>query len=359
MAPPRPVTIAGRPIGPDQPPYLIAEIGINHNGDPALAGAMLRAAAESGADAVKFQAFTPERLFNPLANPAAVDLFRQWTLTRDDFRALKAQADSLKIPFLCTPFDPGWTAFLEQELDVPAFKIASSDCVNPLLLNAVGQTGKPVILSTGMATLDEVEAAVALLEAAGCPGIVILHCVTQYPPAPEEMNLQAIGTMRAHFPWPIGFSDHWTGPLAALGAVAQGACLIEKHFTTDRALPGPDQAGSADPAMLAALAADLQTLWTMQGDGVKRARGGEEALRSAGRPGLYAARDLPAGTILTAAEVYAARPCGATPAALWPELEGSVVKEAIAKDCALASPDRLVLAGNQPLSASTSPALRR
>jgi len=311
---PRPVTIAGQPVGPGHRPLILAEIGINHNGDPQLGGAMIRAAREAGADAVKFQAFTPCRLFNPVANPVAVEMFQEWALTETEFLALHQIATAEAIPFLCTPFGVDWVAFLDDVLQVPAFKVASSDCTNPLLLDAVAATGKPVILSTGMARLEEVAYGVGRLEAGGCPGIVLLHCITQYPPEAGEVNLLALRTLAAEFPWPIGFSDHWTGNLAAFGALAMGACLIEKHFTLDRELPGPDQAGSADPAMLRDLVEAAPLLWQMRGDGVKEAKGRETGLRIAGRPGLYLSQSLPAGHRLRREDLYAARPQGEVPA---------------------------------------------
>lgn len=330
------VAIAGHPVGPNHPPFLLAEIGINHNGDTDLALAMLHAAKAAGATAAKFQAFTPDRLFNISINPKAVELFAEWALDREAFRRIKAEADAIGLPFLCTPFDRDWVRFLDTELNVPAFKIASSDCTNVGLLEAIGATGKPAILSTGMTELDEVILGVESLLGAGCPGVVLLHCVTQYPPVEEEINLRAIGTLRETFPGhPIGFSDHYAGNLAALGAIAQGACLIEKHFTTDRALPGPDQEGSADPVLFAELARDARLLWRMLGDGVKEAKGRERDLRTGGRPGLYAVRDLPAGHVVTAEDIYAARPQGATPASEWGRVVGSRLADGVKADGAL------------------------
>ncbi|HYE78001.1 MAG TPA: N-acetylneuraminate synthase family protein, partial [bacterium] len=201
------------------------------------------------------------------------------------------------------------------------------------LLEAVGATGKPAILSTGMATLEEVTVGIDTLLGAGCLGLVLLHCVTQYPPVEEEINLRALGTLQEAFPGhPIGFSDHYPGNLAALGAIARGACLIEKHFTTDRGLPGPDQAGSADPALLADLGREGHALWRMLGDGIKEAKGREASLRTGGRPGLYAVRDLPAGHVITANDVYTARPQGPTPAAEWGSVMGQRLEAPIVQD---------------------------
>jgi len=323
----RDVNIAGFPVGPTHPPVILAEIGINHNGDVALGAAMIRSAKAAGAHAVKFQAFTPSRLFNPIANPKAVELFADWALDRTAFTHLHAVATAEGIPFLCTPFGVDWVEFLDGELDVPAFKIASSDCTNVLLLEAIGATGKPAILSTGMSSLDEVRLGVETLLSSGCPGLVLLHCVTQYPPVASEVNLAAIATLCETFPWPIGYSDHWMGNLASFGALSHGACLIEKHFTIDRDLPGPDQAGSADPAMLRELVEAASQLWEMRGDGVKEAKGREESLRTAGRPGLYLTRDLPAGHVLTKDDLYAARPQGTIPASRLHEVLGLPLSE--------------------------------
>lgn len=330
------VNIAGFPVGPAHPPLILAEIGINHNGDVSLGEAMIRSAKAAGAHAVKFQAFTPSRLFNPLATPKAVELFAEWALDRAAFTHLHAVATAEGIPFLCTPFGVDWVEFLDGELDVPAFKIASSDCTNLLLLEAIGATGKPAILSTGMSTLDEVHLGVETLLSSGCPGLVLLHCVTQYPPVASEVNLAAIDTLSETFPWPIGYSDHWLGNLASYGALSRGACLIEKHFTIDRMLPGPDQEGSADPEGLRELVDAALQLWQMRGDGVKEAKGREEALRTAGRPGLYIARDLPAGHVITRKDLYAARPQGSLPASELHRVLGMTLAEACMADAPFA-----------------------
>ena len=230
---------------------MIAEAGVNHNGDADLAARLIEAAVEAGADAVKFQTFKAEQVVSAAAPKATyqktaaapgesqLEMVRALELNDAQFAELKAQCDRHGIVFLSTPFDHPSVELLHS-LAMPAFKVPSGEITNLALIRHIGNLGLPVILSTGMAYLEEVESAVAVLYEARCPALAILHCVSNYPAAPEDTNLRAMDTLRETFGVPVGLSDHSEGIEIALGAVARGAAVIEKHFTLDKTLPGPD-----------------------------------------------------------------------------------------------------------------------
>ena len=252
--------------------FFIAEAGINHNGEVTLALDLATAAREVGADAVKFQSFTAETLAvrSALSAPhidaglgvkgTIFDLLKRLELSREAHERIAAHCRKIGIEFLSTPLDVSFVGFLDQ-LGVARFKIASMDLNNPSLLEAVGRTGKPVILSTGMGTMAEVETALSILRRSGAPEVTILHCVSAYPPKLEDVHLRAMDVMREAFRCPVGYSDHATGIAVALAAVARGASVIEKHFTLDKTMPGPDQKVSADVnefRMLIAMAREIE-----------------------------------------------------------------------------------------------------
>lgn len=249
--------IAGRPIGRDAPPYLIAEVGINHGGQVGLALRMLEAAASAGADAVKLQTFDTAKFLS--RSSQYFDILRACELPRDGVVALAARARELGITLFSACFDEE-SADLWRELDAPAFKIASGDITHLPLLRHVAAFGRPVIVSTGGATMAEIAMALgAIGEAAPPPPVALLHCVSNYPTRAEDANLACMTGLRAHFGCPVGFSDHTEGSATAIAAAALGAELVEKHFTLDRGLPGPDHALSLEPDELAALALALRT----------------------------------------------------------------------------------------------------
>jgi pseudaminic acid synthase len=262
---PSEIHIDGRPIGIEHPPYFIAEISANHRGSKDAAIGLIEVAAAAGADAVKFQHYRPDTITMRSDHPdfrvaggtlwdgrQLYDLYAEamtpWEWTAD----LVAAAKGAGISWLSTPFDSTAIDFLD-DLDVPAFKIASFEIVDlPLIRNAAGR-GKPVIISTGMATLTEIEAALGAAREAGCESIAILRCNSGYPAEPSEMDLRAIPVMAELWGAPIGLSDHMLGPTASIAAVALGACIIEKHVTLDRSDGGPDAAFSVEPSELASL----------------------------------------------------------------------------------------------------------
>ncbi len=308
--------IGDRVIGADHATFVIAEAGVNHNGRLDLALQLVDAAADAGADAVKFQTWVTDLTVTrsaPLApyqrRAAAAgqaEMLRALELRRRDLAEIKRRADARGIVFLSTP-DEIDSAHLLVELGVPAIKIGSGDVDNIPFLREIATLGLPVILSTGMADLDEVREAVGALEARGCRDIALLHCVSAYPAPPSDANLAAMTTLREAFARPVGFSDHTRGLVVPLAAVAMGACIIEKHLTLDRGLPGPDHAASAEPGELADLVRAIRTVEAARGSGEKRVAPSEQQNRAAVRKVLVAARALPAGHTLSPQDLLAKR----------------------------------------------------
>jgi N-acetylneuraminate synthase len=322
------IQVANRLIGPGQPVFVIAEAGVNHNGDLKLARALIDVAVEAGADAVKFQTFRADRLVTPDAPKAEYQLqttgndesqfemLKHLELSPDAHRELKSYCEERGIVFLSTPFDEEAVDLLDG-LGVPAFKISSGDLTNSPLLEHVASKGKPVILSTGMSELSELIEAVSVLNTAGCENPVLLHCVSNYPAQPQEINLRAMQTMRSAFDVPVGFSDHTEGIDVALAAVALGACVIEKHFTLDRTLPGPDHRASLEPGALRELVRSIRRVESALGSGRKAPAASELETAKAARRSLVAARDIPAGAILEREMVVMRRPgAGMSPSML-------------------------------------------
>jgi len=236
------VIISGREIGAGNPPFIIAEIGMNHNGDIDLARRQIKAASDSGADAVKFQSFKTNRYLAP--NSKDFSERQKHELTPEEHHIIKEFAEDLGLVFFSTPFDRESVDLLD-DLDVPCFKVASLDVTNHPLLRYIAKKGRPIILSTGYASHSEVAEAVELIRSISSDKLVLLHCVSIYPTPPERMNLLAIKTLRRAFQVPVGLSDHSKGsPIAPVTATALGACVIEKHFTVDNELIGYDHAMS-------------------------------------------------------------------------------------------------------------------
>ncbi|RMH20105.1 MAG: N-acetylneuraminate synthase [Acidobacteria bacterium] len=323
---PRPLELPGRTIGPGQPCFVIAEAGVNHNGDASLAHRLVDAAAAAGADAVKFQTFRTDAVVLADAPKAAYqrrttdpeesqrDMLRALELPPAVFVELAAHARERGLTFLSTPFDEASASFL-LELGVPLVKIGSGELTNLPFLRRVAAGGRPLILSTGMAEMIEVAAAVDAVRAAGAPAVALLQCTTRYPAAAEEANLRAMATLGRAFEVVVGYSDHTPGPATCLAAVALGAAIVEKHLTLDRHLPGPDHLASAEPDEFARLVERLRAVEAALGDGVKRPSPGELGNRDVARRSLVAAIDLPAGTVVDWPHLTARRPAtGISPA---------------------------------------------
>ena len=342
MTAPAHVRIGTFEVGDGRPCFVVAEAGVNHNGDPALAERLIDAAADAGADAVKFQAFRTPALASPSAPKAPyqlrsdgadgsqAEMLQRLELPPDAYRHLARQADRRGLVFLASAFDAASIDMLVS-LRVPALKLGSGELTNHPLLEHAARTGVPLILSTGMADLDEVVAAVHALRDAGNTDLVVLHCTSAYPAPAEEANLRAIATLRDALGVPVGYSDHTEGDEAALAAVALGACVLEKHFTVDRALPGPDQRASLEPTELARLVERVRAVEAALGDGIKRPGAAERENAAVVRRSLAAAEDIAVGTVLVDAMVTALRPGTGIPPARIDEVLGRRVRRPVQK----------------------------
>jgi N-acetylneuraminate synthase len=312
------IEIGGRKIGPDHPPYIIAEISANHNGDIGRALELVDAAKDAGADAVKLQTYTKDTMTIDHDGPGFVlhgglwdgkklyDLY-EWAHTPWDWHeALFRRARDRGIHMFSTPFDT--TAIdLLRRFDPPAYKIASFEAIDVPLMRAVAAEKKPVIVSTGMTTRAEVREAVDTLRSAGCDQIVLLHCISGYPTDPKDSNLRTIPDLAREFDCAIGLSDHTLGTTAAVSATALGAVMIEKHFIMHRADGGPDSAFSLEPAELQQLVRDTRTAWQTLGAPRSTPLPGEMPMREL-RRSLYVVEDIAAGEAFTRRNVRAIRP---------------------------------------------------
>ncbi|RPE64567.1 N-acetylneuraminate synthase [Tibeticola sediminis] len=314
--------------------FVIAEAGVNHNGRLDLALALCDAAKAAGADAVKFQTFRAEDVVTPTAatadyqrtNTGATSQFEMIRALELDLEAharVAAHCAQIGIEFFSTPFSEPAVDELVA-LRVRRLKLPSGELTNRPLLEHAAATGLPLLVSTGMATLEEVHEALGWIRArwavAGFttpPSLTLLHCTSAYPAPADALNLRAITTLAQATGLPVGYSDHSHGMEAALAAVALGACVIEKHLTLDTALPGPDHRASADPAAFARMVAGIRTVSAMLGDGVKRPQPIEANTRDVARRSIVVVRDLPAGHVLTADDLALRRPgTGLAPALL-------------------------------------------
>lgn len=335
--------IGGRAVGEGEPVFVVAEAGVNHNGDPALARRMVDGAAEAGADAVKFQTFRSAALVTRDAPKAAYQaettgraggqrqMLERLELGLDIHAELKERCARRGVLFFSSPFDEE-SADMLAALGVELFKVPSGEITNLRFLRHLAAKRRPIILSTGMSTLDEVAAAVAAIRGAGDPPLALLHCLSAYPAPVEEMNLRAMDTLRARFGCPVGLSDHTPGLEIAIAAVARGAAIVEKHFTLDTRLPGPDHRASLEPGELAGLVRAIRHVEAALGDGEKRPMPSEADTRRVARKSLVAARAIPAGQRLTADLVTVKRPgTGVSPADL-DRVLGRTVVRALAAD---------------------------
>lgn len=300
---------------------IIAEAGVNHNGSPDLARALVHAAADAGADAVKFQTFSADRLVTEDARKAAYQertsggeetqhaMLKRLELPEEGHYDLQEICQQRAIEFMSTPFDEQSADFL-AELGVRRFKIPSGEITNLPFLRHVARQGLPIILSTGMSRLGEVEAAVDAIVAAGCVDLSLLHCVSAYPAPIESVNLRAMDTLFAAFRLPVGFSDHTMGIEIPIAAAALGAVIIEKHLTLDRALPGPDHAASLTPDEFARMVDGIRNVEAALGDGRKAPRPVEHDVAAAVRKSLVAATAISAGEVITESTLAIRRPGG-------------------------------------------------
>jgi N-acetylneuraminate synthase len=312
--------IGGRVIGPNTPPYNIAEIGSNHNGDMDLCRRMIDAAVECGVDAVKFQSWSKKSLISRAEFArhteysdkkrhfgSLEEMVERYQLTRDQHKEIASYCRDRGMTFLSSGFSPEEIDLLES-LGVLAHKIASMDINHHSLLEYAAGTGKPIILSTGMSSLSEIGTAVDILRSGGAKQIALLHCVSIYPPKYKDINLRNISMLQQAFDVPVGFSDHTIGTAIPLAAIALGACLIEKHFTIDKGLEGWDHWISADPEELKTIVEEGLAVFTSLGSTVRRVNSAEMDKRKVFRRCLIAKKNLLKGDRLKADDVDFKRP---------------------------------------------------
>lgn len=324
---------------------IIAEAGVNHNGDLALARQLIDAAVDAGVDLIKFQTFNADRLVTTQAKKADYQnqntdagesqhtMIRRLELTRGMHEALIAHCKSRGIQFFSTGFDVESIDML-LELGLDSFKIPSGEITNLPYLRHVGRYSKPVMLSTGMSTLGEIEAALDVLEQAGTPRnrITVLHCNTEYPTPMADVNLRAMLTIRDAFGVAVGYSDHTSGIEVAIAAVALGATVIEKHFTLDRNLPGPDHKASLEPRELKAMVAAIRNIEQALGDGIKRPSASEAKNKPIVRKSLVAACAIRAGEVFGEINLAVKRPGMGISPMRWDEVMGRKASRDFAVD---------------------------
>lgn len=317
------ITIDNRQVGVGQPVFIIAEAGVNHNGDLALAKKLIDVAAESGADAIKFQTFKSELLVTEEAPQAEYQvqntgkkesqlaMLKRLELPRAWHPELQTYAKEKKLMFLSTPFSEDDADFLDS-INVPAFKIPSGELTNIPYLRHIALKGKPMIVSTGMANLDEVLEAVETIRSSGNEQIVVLHSTSNYPPSLGSLNLKAITTLEEKLSkWniPIGYSDNGSpGVLADVIAATLGACVVEKHFTLDKGMEGPDHKASLDPSELKSMVQAIRDTAVMMGTGEKNPAPEEKSIADVARKSVVAGRDIAEGEVITQEDLTTRRP---------------------------------------------------
>jgi len=314
------IRLGNKTVGYGLPVYLIAEAGINHNGDVDLAKNLITAAKEVGADAVKFQSFKTERFIckSALSSPhmdkdlgvegTVYDLIKKLELTEEDHVTLHDYAGSIGIEMVSTPFDERYVDILDQ-MDIPFFKVASMDIDNLDFLKYIAGKKRPMVVSSGMALLSETAEALETIFSSGNCDVLLLHCTSQYPPKMEEVNLNVISTLKNAFPDVlIGYSDHTIGIHITFAAACLGAVLIEKHFTLDKQMPGPDQKVSGDVEEFKRLKAYLGDLLQARGTGIKQPTEGEKEMKKSFRRSIVLSRQVATGETLTREHLTLMRP---------------------------------------------------
>ena len=346
---PRPFSIAGRPVGPGARCFVIAEAGVNHNGDMKMARQLIDVAREVGADAVKFQTFDPALLAADSAPKAKYqekgsteasqkEMLAKLALTREAHHELKAYAEQRGIMFLSSPFDEGSADFLAS-MKLPALKIPSGEVTNHPYLQHIARLGIPMLMSTGMCTLAEVGAAVEAIRAAGDPPLALFHCLSNYPAPAGESNLRAMATLAGAFGVPVGWSDHTPGVHVSVAAVAMGAALIEKHLTLDHALPGPDHRASLEPQEFRELVEAIRATESALGDGVKAPRPCELEIAAVARKSLHWRTDVASGARVEPAHLISLRPGTGIPPARLAEVVGRRLKKGVRSGAMLTEED--------------------
>ena len=322
--------------------FIIAEAGVNHNGSFETACRLVDAAKEAGADCIKFQTFKAKNLVSHNAKKADYqvretgdssqqEMLKQLELSFDDFTRLKAYCDEVGIQFLSTPFDFESIAFLNT-IEMPFWKVPSGEVTNLPYLIHLAQTEKPVVMSTGMCEMDEIEAALKVLKEHGTSKICLLHCNTEYPTPYEDVNLRAMQTMRDTFHLEVGYSDHTKGIEVPIAAVAMGATIIEKHLTLDRNMKGPDHKASLEPDELKAMVTAIRHLQKAMGTGNKTPSPSEQKNIAVARKSIVAACDISEGELLTEENITVKRPGTGISPMKWFEVIGTKAVRSFAED---------------------------
>ena len=331
--------IRNKTVGMDNPPYIIAEISANHNGSKESAKQLINVAKNAGADAVKLQTYTADTI--TLNSDSAdfvineglwqgqtlYELYKQAYTPWEWHKDLFDYARALDLTIFSSPFDKTAVDLLE-DLNTPAYKIASFEAIDLPLIKYVAQTGRPMIISTGMADLTEIEEAIETARAAGCQDLAILHCVSSYPAPAEDYNLKTIIDMQQRFNIPVGLSDHTLDNTTAIAAVALGACIVEKHFTLDRSRGGPDDSFSLEPTELTALCRDTKTAWQAMGQ-VNYALKSSEQDNIKFRRSLYFVKDMQVGEIIDDTCIRSVRPGYGLPPKYFDSLIGKRVAQSV------------------------------
>ena len=320
------ISIDGRFIGKNRDVYVIAEIGINHEGDVGIAKELIAAAKDAGADAVKFQIVFADTLY-PLSRRTKKDekcyhaLFKQTELSFDEYSELKELTEKSGMSFFASFNDRVGVDYLSR-LKSPAYKIASTQMNNLPLVDYAARQKKVLVIATGMASLGEVDDCIRTAKLAGNEDLILLHCVSSYPMPPEQANLAIMDTLQTAFDLPVGFSDHSIDGLASLAAVARGACVIERHFSIDPAREGFDHRLSSNPFQMKEIIDQVRMIQRMVGSKIKNIAESEQANRAMCRVGLCAAIDINNGDVITEAMISAARPAVGLESRYWRDLIG-------------------------------------
>lgn len=322
---------------------IIAEAGVNHNGSVALAKQMVDAAKEAGADYIKFQTFIPKKLVSKFAEKAdyqkettgsgesQLEMLEKLALTQKDFTELNRYCREKQMGFLSTPFDLDSIEFLDT-FDMDFWKLPSGEITNLPYLEKIGQTRKPVVMSTGMSSLQEVKDAAAVLRKAGAKEITLLHCNTQYPTPMEDVNLRAMQTLEKELNLPVGYSDHTQGIEIPIAAVAMNACIIEKHFTLDRSMEGPDHKASLEPDELKAMVQAVRNVEQALGNGKKEPSPSELGNISVVRKSIVAKCGIKKGDTFTEDNLTVKRPGNGISPMRWYEMIGKQAERDFAED---------------------------
>ncbi len=335
--------IGDRTVGEGEETYIIAEAGVNHNGNLNLAKRLVDEAKAANVDAVKFQTWKTELGISRLAPKAEYqktetgetenqyEMVKRLELSDDDFRELEEYCRKVGVTFLSTPFDE-YSVVLLESMKVPAYKVSSTDTTNPFLLSRIASTKKPIILSTGMSDIEQVDWAVSFLKGKGVKDLILLQCTTSYPSEYSALNIRSMSYLRERYSVPVGFSDHSAGIVASIVAVGLGACVIEKHFTLDKDLPGPDHKASLDTTELRELVKAIRLAEASLGSCDKIIMSTEMEISKVARRSIFVSQEILKGTIIEEGMLRAKRPGTGIPPMRFNEIIGRRAKRKIEAD---------------------------